>query len=286
MTKLAGIIGHPLGHSVSPPMHQAAFNALNMEVRYRRWKTPPIMLPYRVEAMRRDRCLGANVAIPHKVVAFEYVDETDPLARSIGAINTIVNSEGQLTGHNTDAHGFVTSLKHEIGNTLSGVNALVMGAGGAARAAVFSLADEGAASIAISNRTAPRAAALASDVGPAANARAVNLGDENFEQAALDADLIVNCTSIGMAGGPSPDASPVPRSLLRQGVVVFDMVYNPALTPLLADASDAGAKAIGGLAMLVHQGAAAFELWTGKPAPMDAMFAGAREGMAALHEDS
>lgn len=284
MTRLAGIIGHPLGHSVSPPMHQAAFDALGMNVRYRRWNTPPIMLPYRIDAMRRERCLGANVTVPHKIVAFEYVDEAEPLARSIGAVNTIVNNEGQLTGHNTDAHGFVTSLKHEIGTTLAGVNALVLGAGGAARAAVFGLAGEGAGSIAIANRTASKAAALASDAGPSANARVVELGSEDFEHAAAAADLIVNCTSVGMAGGSSPGCTPISRELLRKGTLVFDMVYNPAVTPLLAAAADAGAVGIGGLAMLVHQGASAFELWTGQPAPLDAMFDAARTAMAELDE--
>ena len=211
MTNLAGIIGHPLGHSVSPPMHQAAFDALGMEVRYRRWNTPSVMLPYRVEAMRRGRCLGANVTVPHKIVAMEFVDEVEPLARSIGAVNTIVNTEGRLTGHNTDAYGLVTSLKQEIGKDLAGINVLVLGAGGAARAAVFGLAAERAGSIAIANRTASRAATLASDAGPAANARAVEHGGEEFEQAAAGADLIVNCTSVGMAGGTSPGGTPVPR---------------------------------------------------------------------------
>ena len=182
MTNLAGIIGHPLGHSVSPPMHQAAFDALGMEVRYRRWNTPSVMLPYRVEAMRRGRCLGANVTVPHKIVAMEFVDEVEPLARSIGAVNTIVNTEGRLTGHNTDAYGLVTSLKQEIGKDLAGINVLVLGAGGAARAAVFGLAAERAGSIAIANRTASRAATLASDAGPAANARVVEHGGEDFEQ--------------------------------------------------------------------------------------------------------
>ncbi len=267
-------------------MHQAAFDALDMNVRYRRWNTPPIMLPYRLEAMRRERCLGANVTIPHKAVAFEYVDEADPLARSIGAINTIVNTEGRLTGYNTDAHGFVTSLKHEIGSSLAGVNALVLGAGGAARAAVFGLAGEGAGSIAIANRTAPKAAALASAAGPDANAAVVELGSEEFERTALAADLIVNCTSVGMAGGSSPDGTPIPKQLLKKETVVFDMVYNPAETPLLADAAEAGAVAVDGLAMLVHQGAAAFELWTGEPAPLDVMFAAAREAMAEMQETS
>ncbi len=286
MTNLAGIIGHSLGHSVSPPMHQAAFDALGMEVRYRRWNTPSVMLPYRVEAMRRGRCLGANVTVPHKIVALEFVDEVEPLARSIGAINTIVNTEGRLTGHNTDAYGLVTSLKQEIGKDLEGISVLVLGAGGAARAAVFGLAAERVGSIAIANRTASRAATLASDAGPATNACAVEHGGEDFEEAAARADLIVNCTSVGMAGGASPGDTPVPRRLLRKGTVVFDMVYNPAVTPLLSDAVEADAVSIGGLSMLVHQGAAAFELWTGVPAPLDAMFAAAHGAMASLREAS
>ncbi len=267
-------------------MHQAAFDSLGMRVRYRKWSTPPVMFPYRLEAMRRERCLGANVTIPHKRVAFEYVDEADPLARSIGAINTIVNTGGRLTGYNTDVYGFVTSLKNEIGSTLAGLNALVLGAGGAARAAVFGLAEEGAGSISIGNRTPAKAAVLASDAGPDANARAVDLAGGEFEQAALDADLIVNCTSVGMSGGESPGRSPVPSSFLREGKFIFDMVYNPAETPLLADAVAVGAVPIDGLAMLVHQGAAAFELWTGQPAPLDVMFAGAREALAGIAAES
>ncbi len=286
MTRLAGIIGHPIGHSISPPMHQAAFDALGLNVRYMRWATPPAGLLRRVEALRRSHYLGANVTVPHKIAALDCVEEIEPLAQSIGAINTIVNSGGRLTGHNTDAYGLVTSLKHETGSDLVGINALVLGAGGAARAAVFGLAAEGAESIAIANRTASKAATLASQAGPATNASAVEYGGEAFEQAAGRADLIVNCTSVGMAGGASPGGTPIPRQLLKNGTVVFDMVYNPAITPLLADAADVGAVGIGGLAMLVHQGAAAFELWTGVPAPLDAMFAAARNAMAALNAGS
>ena len=280
-TRLLGIIGYPIGHSVSPPMHQAALDAAGLDVRYVRWATPPSGLRYRFEALRRRRCLGANVTVPHKVAALERVDEVEPLARSIGAVNTVVNNGGRLTGHNTDAYGLVTSLKREIGDGLAGMRALVLGAGGAARAAVFALAGEGTAGIAIANRTHARAAALAAQAGTAADARAVEPGGEAFEQAAAGADLIVNCTSVGMAGGSAPGGTPVPARLIRRGAVVFDMVYNPAVTPLLAAAESAGAVPVGGLAMLVHQGAAAFELWTGAPPSLDAMFEAARKAMNA-----
>lgn len=272
-----GIIGYPLGHSVSPAFQQAAFDALSIPVRYERWPTPPEELAPRLLSLHNERILGANVTVPHKEHVAPLMDHVDPLAVRIGAINTIVNRAGHLTGYNTDAPGFLRSLTDDAGFDPKGKRVLVLGAGGAARAVVFGLAEAGAKSIVISNRTAARAEELAAAVR---GTGAGGLATLTWGQGLPDADLIVNTTTIGMKGGPGEGQSPLAAKHIPRGALVCDLVYNPQETPLLAAACAAGARPLGGLPMLVYQGAIAFELWTGRKPPVDLMFAAARKALA------
>ncbi len=275
------LIGYPLGHSISPAFQQAALDRLALPAEYTTMPVPPDRLPQALDGLRGDEFLGANVTIPHKEAAMRHLDGIDPWASSIGAVNTIVKDGPKLVGHNTDAYGFMASLKEKAGFDPRGCAALLLGAGGAARAAAFALAREGAASLTIANRALGRARSLAGEVADGAGAvRALALRGPALADAVRDADLIVNATSVGMRHGPAEGASPIEGGLIRPGSLVCDVVYTPAETPLLAEAKRAGARTLGGLWMLVLQGAAAFELWTGKPPPVDAMHGAAQDALA------
>ncbi|AEB11874.1 shikimate dehydrogenase [Marinithermus hydrothermalis] len=267
-----GLIGYPLAHSVSPAMHRAALQAAGLEGIYRLLETPPDELESRVMEVRRGY-RGVNVTVPHKVAVLPYLDEVSPEVQAIGAVNTIVNEEGRLVGHNTDAPGFTRALE-AAGVTARGLRAVVLGAGGAARAVVYALVQAGAR-VRVANRTFARAKALAEVFG----AEAVPFEGPEFVRAVREADLLVNATSVGLN---DPGASPIPEGVWPREAVV-DIVYNPLETRLLREARAAGLVAVDGLGMLVWQGALAFELWTGRQAPVAAMHAAAR---AALGEDA
>lgn len=274
MTRLAGIFGYPLAHSLSPAFQQAAFNHYGLDARYLAWETPPNALASEVAKLRGGDFIGANVTIPHKRAVMAHLDEVDALAAAIGAVNTIVKRGGRLVGYNTDAHGFMRALKEDAGFEPSGRRALLLGAGGAARAAAFALCQEGAAALVIANRTLARAEALAAELsGGSAKVSALAADDATLHDAALNADLIVNSTSVGMRHGDAEGRTPLAGGLIPHDAVALDMVYNPQHTPLLAAARSAGARAVGGMPMLIYQGAAAFEMWTGRVAPVEAMFA-------------
>ena len=280
MTLQAGIFGYPVGHSVSPAMHRAAFARAGVDAAYTAWETHPDALADAIANLRGAEYLGANVTVPHKRAAMAHLDDIDGVAREIGAANTIVNRGGWLFGTNTDAYGFLESLRVESGFDPRGADATLIGAGGAARAAAYALAHAGARALTIVNRTPQRAAALASEIAErGVSARGIGLNDLGFANACANAALIVNSSSVGMLGGPAEGASPVPRGAITRGCVVYDMVYNPMETPLLAQASDAGAQTVGGLPMLVHQGAAAWTLWTGQDAPVETMFKAAKAAL-------
>ena len=280
MTIKAGIFGYPISHSISPAMHQAALDHAGIDATYDAWETPPDALAQGVLMLRGDDYLGANVTVPHKQAVMEHLDQIDELATRIGAVNTIVNEGGRLLGSNTDAAGFIDSLRDEAGLNPSGLEAVLVGAGGAARAAAYALAIEGAASLTIANRTLDRARTLADEVGRTGlKAQALALDDDELPHRCLEAQLIVNSTSVGMLHGPAEGLSPIPSEVIRPGVVVYDMVYNPADTPLLKTARSGGAKVAGGLLMLVYQGAASFRQWTGRPAATTVMLDAARRAL-------
>jgi shikimate dehydrogenase len=284
-----GLIGWPLEHSLSPTIHNAAFGALGLDWEYGLLPTPPGQVSDTLNRLKEDRLQGANVTIPHKQTVMPYLDEVTEAGQAIGAVNTILVKDNRLTGHNTDGDGFLATLR-EIGWQPEGQRALVLGAGGGARAVVFVLAREGC-DVTIYNRTAQRAVALAQDL------RSLNLAgvvtwlpdttgladpvhlSPSGQIVALDVfDLLVNATPVGM--WPDPNATPWPEDLLLPASwTVYDLVYNPADTKLLTLARDSGARSVGGLGMLVYQGALAFEWWTGLAPPVDVMYDAAQTAL-------
>ncbi len=268
------LLGHPLGHSVSPAMHNAAFRAVGLDWRYELLETPREKLPEVIAHLRADDCVGANVTIPHKEAVTALLDDVTDTARTIGAVNAIVKRDGKLIGENTDGYGFFQSLCDAQVDP-HGARVVILGAGGAARTAAFALGEAGVASICILNRTPSRGDALADSLR--AHFPQLVLGVDAIDNV-KHADIIVNATSVGMS--PRADESPMPHGVdFPRGALVFDLVYRPMRTQFLREAERAGARTIGGLAMLAHQGAAAFELWTGREAPIEVMFEAAQRAL-------
>ncbi|MCS7001780.1 MAG: shikimate dehydrogenase [Dehalococcoidia bacterium] len=277
MTRRAAVIGHPIQHSVSPAMHQAAIAATGLAARYDALEVAPAVLPGLMAVIRQPEWFGVNVTVPHKEAVLGFLDELTPEARRIGAVNTIKQHRGRLIGHNTDAAGFLRALSDDAAFDPRGARCLIVGAGGAARACVVALANAGAARIAVVNRNLDRARRLAAEF---ASLGAVEPYEPNGDPCP-DFDLLVNATTLGMVGGPDASAIAAPIEWLRPGTLVYDLVYRPTETPLIVAARRTGARPLGGLAMLVYQGAAAFEWWTGLPAPIAAM----REAAVAALEE-
>jgi len=271
-----GLLGNPVGHSLSPPMHEAAYDDLGLDARYVTFEPDPGDLGAAIEGARALGIAGLNVTIPFKEDALDRV-EPDDLAVRIGAVNTVDFSDAgpdrPPTGHNTDAAGVRRAFAHHD-VPLAGRDAVVVGAGGAARAAAFALVDAGA-DLHIANRTVERAEALAADVGretPEGSGSPTAGGLDALDDRVADADVLVNATSVGM----EEDRSPVPAESLHADLAVLDAVYRPLDTRLLRDARERGATAVDGAWMLLYQGVEAFELWTGRDAPVDAMNAALR----------
>lgn len=268
-TAILGVIGHPVAHSFSPAMHNAAIAALGVDYCYVAFH----VLPERVgEALRGMRALGVrglNVTIPHKLAVMEHLSAISEEARAVGAVNTICcESDGRLAGHNTDVYGILTALRVSAGLERLPANVVVLGAGGAGRAVVYGLGvSQDVERITILNRTVERAERLADDMAGITGKR-IEAGPPSGQRRAFrDAGLIVNVTPLGMH--PNVDGSPVDDpSALHPGLTVYDTVFNPLETALMRQARAAGARAFGGLDMLVFQGARSFEIWTGlKPSP-------------------
>ena len=254
-----GLLGNPVGHSLSPPMHEAAYEELGIDARYVTFEPDPEEIGEAVAGARALGVRGLNVTIPFKRSVLSLVDP-DERAEEVGAVNTIDLSQDPPTGHNTDVAGVTRSFSHH-GVSLSGRDAVVVGAGGAGRAAAFALAEEGA-SVSIANRTESRAHELAEAV-PGASGH----GLDTLSGLLAGADVLVNATSVGMDG----DESPVPREALHADLAVLDAVYSPLETRLLREAEDVGALTIDGAWMLLYQGVEAFERWTGERAPVERM---------------
>ena len=271
-TTLVGLFGWPVSHSISPQMHNAAFLVRQMNWRYLAFAVPPDRVPEAVAALPALGLRGVNVTVPHKQAVMPHLQHWTPAAEAIGAVNTIVvESDGQLTGDNTDGAGFIADLQaHDVDP--AGKRALVIGAGGSSRAVVYGLAEAGVSTVKILNRTAERAVALAAAMQSYFPDCSINSAafPDDVTGSAQDADLIVNCTSLGME--PRIEGLPWEENVeFREDQIVYDLVYNPAMTRLLQLASTDGATAIGGLGMLVYQGAIAWEKWTGETAPVQAM---------------
>jgi len=275
-TKVCGIFGHPVEHTFSPAMHNAAFAALKMDYVYVPFPVPPTGLAVAVAAVRALGLAGVNVTIPHKESVLPLLDELSEEARLIGAVNTIVNRSGRLYGDNTDGRGFLRALEGKAGFTPAGKTALILGAGGAARAVAAQLALAGVSKLLLANRSRNRAGELAGFITDKTGVRAEIVpwpeggGGTLPAEALLEAALVVQATPLGMHPNYS-ETAPLPFDLFRQGQLACDLVYNPLETLFLKKARQSGAVAVDGLGMLLYQGALAFELWTGATAPVEVM---------------
>jgi len=287
-TTVAGVIGWPVKHSLSPPMHNAAFAALDLDWVYVPFEVAPDAVGAAISGMRALGIRGLNVTIPHKAAAAEAVDELDDASAALAAVNTLHCVDGRLLGYNTDGPGFVRSLR-EAGYSATGKKVALIGAGGSARAVAYAMAGESADCISVINRSIERAVAVADLIRDRATyprIEAVDLASPDAEARVAEADIVIDSTSVGMH--PKVDVEPVvPAQWLHADQVVCDLTYNPRQTTLLRAAQARGAQTVDGTGMLVHQGAIAFEIWTGRDAPVDIMrqtllsVLNVREGMQA-----
>lgn len=280
MRKRLGIIGYPIGHSISPIFQQAALDNIGIDAIYEKWEVTSERVGEFVNELRDSNSLGINVTLPYKQAVIPFLDEVDEWATSAGAVNTIVNREGRLTGHNTDGPGFLQALSTETGYDPKGTSALILGAGGAARGILLALVRGGAESIIIANRTLEHAKDLSKvsqDNGVASEA--ISISGDGLNEAASSADLIVNCTSLGMSHGPDELRSPMSAAQIPATAIVNDLVYTPMLTPLIKEAAEAGATALGGLHMLIYQGVFSFKMWTGQDPSVEVMLEAATKEM-------
>jgi shikimate dehydrogenase len=267
-TGILGVIGHPVSHSASPAMHNAALKATGLDFVYVAFPVTPEEAPKVGDAMRAMQIRGLNVTVPHKQAVMAVVDEVSPEAQAIGAVNTIDHRDGRLVGHNTDAHGVLASLREDGGLQQLPACVALLGAGGAARAILYALlAAEEVERVTLLNRTVARAEALAADLRAGSRVTVAPIDDV---PSMADVGLVINATSIGMQ--PEADASPLgDGSCLHDRMVVLDIVYKPLRTQLLEQARSVGARTVDGLGMLVHQGVRAFEIWTGVTPPANVM---------------
>jgi shikimate dehydrogenase len=268
-TKFCCVIGDPVEHSLSPVMHNAAFKELNLDFVYVAFTVRKDELRNAIAGARSLQVHGLNVTMPHKTAIMKHLDEIDPTATSIGAINTVLNADGKLVGYITDGVGAIKALKE---NSVSpeGKKLLLLGAGGAAKAIAFHVAQE-VEELKILNRTAQKANDLAEALHKKFDKKVSGntLSSETIKKELEDTDILVNATSVGMH--PNVNQSLVDSTWLRPDLCVMDIIYNPLETKLTKDAKSVEAKVISGIEMLVYQGAASFEIWTNHPAPVEAM---------------
>jgi shikimate dehydrogenase len=289
MSRYIGLIGYPLKHSISPYFQQAALDYHRLDIRYELWETSPAQLQDRVNDLRKLQNVGANVTMPHKEAVLPLLDEVNDLASSIGAVNTIVKKDDRLLGFNTDAYGFIEALDKEGNFDPEGKRVVILGAGGVGKAVGFILVQRRVTSLAITDGIFERAKALAENLmrhikEASPSSKDLEPDITAFQWQSLSSaetldncDLIVHCTTIGMKHSSQEGQSPLSLEVIPSSVLVYDLVYNPWLTPLLDLAQKAGANILGGLPMLVYQGAASFKLWTGRETPVDIMFDKANE---------
>jgi shikimate dehydrogenase len=268
MTKRVVLIGHPVAHSLSGAMQQAAFDDQGIDATYELWDRPPLGLADAIAELRGDDFLGANVTIPHKERIVPLVDRLTDEAHVTGAVNTITKEGKRLVGHNTDVPGFRVALDRLVGKQKMPRHAVVLGAGGGARAVVYGLITEGFQRIVVFNRHLHRAEGLVKHFGRSAahmELKAMPWHESIIESELAKTKVLVNATSIGLSG----DVTPVPGEIIPPELLVLDLIYNR--TRFLREAEAAGSTIQDGELMLLHQGAAAFTLWTGKPAPLELM---------------
>ncbi len=273
-TMVLGVIGDPIAHTFSPPMQNAAIQAMGADAVYVPFHVRPALLENAVRGVVSLDIRGINVTVPHKTAVIQYCDRLTEVARTVGAVNTIVNDNGVLTGDNTDVYGFETSLLYEAGIDAFPPRICVLGAGGAARGVVYACAARSESEeVFVVNRTLGKAESLAEDLTEVTGTKITPLpaAEETYKEVIPDCGLVVNTTSIGMH--PYIDASPLSDyTVIHEGQIVCDIIYNPLETVLLRKAAAHGAVTVGGLGMLAHQGARALSLWIGRDAPVDTMY--------------
>jgi shikimate dehydrogenase len=278
--KIVGLIGYPLGHSISPQMHNTAFKFLGLNYEYLPFEVHPNDLIKALEGFRATQIAGFNVTIPFKEKVVEYLDEITKLARLIGAVNTVENQDGKFIGYNTDGPGFIESLNEDANFDPKGKKAVVLGAGGAGKAVSLMLAHEGTKEVTITDIDENKAKDLSLYLNAHFGTKTLGVHPHSQElQAKIkEANLLVNATPIGMH--PNTDASPLDKNIeLHPKLLVYDLVYNPARTKLMEEAEKAGAKTVSGLGMLIQQGALAFSIFTMKEAPIKVMWQAAKEAL-------
>jgi len=268
-TGVLAVLGHPVAHSLSPRIHNAALRAQGIDMVYLAFDVLPEQLSHAATGLRALRFRGANITVPHKEAVVGLVDDLTETASRIGAINTVVNDDGRLVGHNTDKEGFTAALRTLRAEGGAGLTCFVAGAGGAARAVLAALQDEGAREIRVWNRTPGRAAALCTLAASWGASSCVPVSHADVRSAVDGCDLLVNATSVGLT--PDVKESPIPVDIVHSHQIVFDLVYARELTMLVREAKARGATAMDGKEMLVRQAAGSFELWTGRTAPLDVM---------------
>ncbi len=270
-TKLVILLGNPLGHSVSPAMHNRVFEHLGLDYCYMPVEVTEKNLEKVFLGLSRMNVAGFNVTIPHKISIMKHLDALDPLAATIGAVNTITVKDGNTTGYNTDGEGFIRSFAEETNRTVNEKRFFLLGCGGATRAIAMSLAFHGAAKIYICNRTIAKAESLADEINHKIRpcTSVVQPAKNNQREALADSDILINTTSLGMH--PQEDILPIDESLISPHLIVADIVYNPLITKLLKTAQNKGCTIVPGLGMLIYQGAAAFKLFTGTDPLVDQM---------------
>lgn len=273
-----GILGDPVAHSLSPQMQNAALENCGLEMRYARFEIKSEELATALGSLGQLNFIGANVTIPHKVAALSLVDDADETARKVGAVNTIKIENGKRRGFNTDGKGFARAIREEFFVDLRDLRVLLIGAGGAARAIALQCAKENCERLVIANRDPMKANELTEALraffsgprvlGPVARLQAIGLEEAALRFQIANADLVVNATPLGLSRG---DPAPVPARLLAPHLMIYDTVYSSGPTTLVSSAIAAGARAVNGLSMLLHQGALAFEIWFDRAAPIEAM---------------
>ena len=273
MSSNIGVIGHPIGHTKSPVFQQAGLDELGIDETFEAWDVKPEELEAKAATFRAKGFLAGCVTLPHKQAVIPIVDELTEAAEAVGAVNWIFNRDGKLVGHNTDSTGFLRGLKEKAGFDPKGVDAVVFGAGGAARAIVYALKTSGVARLTIANRTVETAQALASEFSEGRfKPTAIGMSRDELSNYVPYSTLLVNTTSLGMAGGPAELATPVTADMISADAMGYDAVYAPPMTKFLTEVEEAGGTSAGGMTMLVFQGIEGFEMATGKTAPVDTMF--------------
>jgi shikimate dehydrogenase len=280
-----GVLGDPVAHSLSPQMQNAALHECKIEAQYARFQIRSNELASAFQIVRQLEFAGVNLTLPHKIAALSLMDELDMEAKQIGAINTVAVRSGQLIGFNTDGVGFTRAVRTEFSVDLRDLRVMVLGAGGAARGIARQCAREKCERLVIANRTFEKASQLVNDLaeffigpkvlGPVARLQAIPWDERAFEFQIANIDLIVNATPLGLKRS---DPSPIAARLLAPHLMVYDTVYSNGLTPLTIAAAEAGARAANGLSMLLYQGAASFEIWFRRDAPLEVMRQAMRPG--------